>query len=66
MFIDIATTRWCHKDKPIGVVNLQLLHLLAVDEGLICHQAAVKAALLAVAPDLGADGLCKAKVLGCC
>jgi len=33
-------------------------HLLAAYEGLIRHQAAVKAALAVVAPDLGGDGVC--------
>ena len=36
---------------------LQQTHLLATYQRLICHQAAVKAALLVVAPNLGADGV---------
>jgi len=38
--------------------SFQQPHLLAVDEGLIRHQGAVKSALLVVAPDLGGDGVC--------
>jgi len=38
--------------------RLQQPHLLAVDEWLIRHQAAVKGALLKIAPNLGANGLC--------
>ena len=37
--------------------RLQQPHLLAFDEGLIRHQAAVKHSLLVVAPDLGGDGV---------
>ena len=37
--------------------RLQQTHLLATYQRLICHQAAVKAALLVVAPNLGADGV---------
>ena len=37
---------------------LQQPHLLAADERLVCHQAAVKGALLVVAANLGRDGVC--------
>ena len=41
-----------------GFESVQQSHLLAIYQWLISHQAAVKAALLVVAPDLAAYGLC--------
>ncbi len=44
--------------QPLQILQcLHQAHLLAADERLKCHQAAVKGPLLIVAPNLGGDGV---------